>query len=193
MNGTRTKRNHSQAILWRLASKSYFSRCPRVVQYLLTHACAQISPASAGLIFRGSTTPFPKGEARSGDVGRLACCPGRKDGFRTSPHISPLFAFIASAARHRQEEIIIAVVNRMSHMIVPPLMERLPMAAPAPVGAENPAPAHNAPVTSAVFRPISVQGAKCVYDIVECDRPSAFSRSAAQRRYRLNCASIGCP
>jgi len=28
--GTRTKRNHSQAILWCAASRGYFSRCPWV-------------------------------------------------------------------------------------------------------------------------------------------------------------------
>ena len=37
------------------------------------------------------------------------------------------------------------------------------MAAPAPVGAENPAPAHDAAVTAADFRRTGVQGAKCVH------------------------------
>ena len=112
-------------------------------------------------------------------VGLLACCPGRKDGFRTIPHISPPFAFIATAATHRQEEIITAIVNRESHMIVPPLVERLAMAALVAAAAESPALAHHTLVTTAGFRGTGVQRAKCVHDIVECDRPSCFSRSPA--------------
>jgi hypothetical protein len=99
-------------------------------------------------------------------------------------------AFIATAATHRQEEIITAIVKRESHMIVPPLVERLALAAAA---AENPALTNDAAVTVAGFRCLGVQAAKCVHDIVECDRPSCFSRSLAQCRYRLNCASIRCP
>ena len=45
--------------------------------------------------------------------------------------------------------------------------------------AENPAPPHDAAVTAAGFRRTGVQGAKCVHDIVECDRPASFSRRAA--------------
>jgi hypothetical protein len=79
-------------------------------------------------------------------------------------------AFIATAATHRQEEIITAIVKRESHMIVPPLVERLALAAAA---AENPALANDPAVTVAGFRCLGVQGAKCVHDIVECDCPSS--------------------
>jgi hypothetical protein len=67
------------------------------------------------------------------------------------------------------------------------------MAALAAAAAENPGPAHDAAVTAAGFRRTGVQGAKCVHDIVECDRPASFSRSAAQCGHGLNRASIRCP
>ena len=52
------------------------------------------------------------------------------------------------------------------------------MAALAAAAAENPAPPHDAAVAAAGFRRTGVQGAKCVHDIVECDRPASFRRSA---------------
>ena len=45
------------------------------------------------------------------------------------------------------------------------------MAALAAAAAENPALAHDAAVTVAGFRRTGVQRAKCVHNIVECDRP----------------------
>jgi hypothetical protein len=65
---------------------------------------------------------LPANPSQKGEAAITRCRPAcllswPKDSFRTSPHISPLFAFIASAARHRQEEIITAVVNRESHLI----------------------------------------------------------------------------
>ena len=67
------------------------------------------------------------------------------------------------------------------------------MAALAAAAAENPALAHDPTVTIAGFRRTGVQRAKCVHNIVECDRPSSFKGSTAQFRYRLNCAGIRCP
>src|SRR3954464_10665676 len=100
---------------------------------------------------------------------------------------------MATAATKRHEEIIAAIANRETHVVIArvPLLERLPMAAPAAAGAEN--PAHNAAVTTAGFRRTGVEGAKGIHDIVERDRRASISGSTAQFRYGLNCASIRCP
>ena len=67
------------------------------------------------------------------------------------------------------------------------------MAALAAAAVENPALAHHAVVTTTGFHVPGIECAKCVHDIVECDRPSSFNGSTAQFRYGLNCASIRCP
>jgi hypothetical protein len=56
------------------------------------------------------------------------------------------------------------------------------MAALVAAAAENPALAHHTVVTTAGFRGTGVQRAKCVHNIVECDRPSSFNGSTAQFR-----------
>ena len=73
--------------------------------------------------------------------------------------------------------MIAVIVNRESHMwsLARRLCYgRLPMAALAAAAAENPAFAHDAAVAAAGFRRTGVQGAKCVHDIVECDRPASL-------------------
>ena len=50
------------------------------------------------------------------------------------------------------------------------------MAALVAAAAENPALARDPTVTIAGFRRTGVQRAKCVHNIVECDRPSSFNR-----------------
>jgi len=102
---------------------------------------------------------------------------------------------MATASAKRHEEIIAAIANRETHVVIArvPLLERLPMAALAAAGAENPAPAHHAAVTTAGFRRTGVKGVKCIDDIVERDRRASIRGSMAQFRYGLNCASIRCP
>jgi len=72
-------------------------------------------------------------------------------------------------------------------------MKRLPVTALAAAAAENAAFAQDAAVAVAGFRRTSIQGAKCVHDVVEGNRLATLSRRAPERRCGLDRARIRCP